>query len=210
MTTQRRGIDKPLGDLLLQTRALAQLPPAEKTSLHNLQDWLHDKHGGHGFLRGAEADVWADAWKSDLTALTSVKSDDAFSRFVSTVLVPFYHKILGHRHKARVYIRDPYTGEGQLEMPLHDYSDTWIVYCVDTLSTVLASLLPALGSLALWFLKGMQTRLLLIVVLTSVFSVVLTCVARARRVDVFVATSAFAAVLVVFVGNDCQDGGGGP
>ena len=177
----------------------------KKTSLRHLQDWLHDKHGGHGFLRGVEADVWADAWTSDLTALTATTSDDAFSRFASSVIVPVYHKVLGHMHKPRVYIRDPYTGEGQLEMPLHDYSDTWILYLVDTLSTVLASMLPALGSLVLYLLKGMQKRILVIVLLTSVFSVVLTCLARVRRVDVFVATSAFAAVLVVFVGNDCQE-----
>lgn len=49
-----------------------------------------------------------------------------------------------------------------------------------------------------------EGEILAIVIMTCLFRRVLTCLAGARRVDGFVATSALAAVLVVFVGNGCQ------
>ena len=70
------------------------------------------------------------------------------------------------------------------------------------ISTVLASMVLALSSLALYFMPSEGgARIGAVVAFTFFFSVVIVLVTPAKRVETFVATAAFAAVLIVFVGN---------
>jgi len=69
------------------------------------------------------------------------------------------------------------------------------------MSTILASLLPTLSAFALFFIRSPVAQLGGIVAFTVLFSVVLAVIARAGRVECFAGTTAFAAVLVVFINN---------
>lgn len=72
---------------------------------------------------------------------------------------------------------------------LYNYRDRTIRRWVNSLSTILASLIPTASILVLYFVQSEFIRLLSIVIFTVLFSLVLTLVARAGRVETFAATS---------------------
>lgn len=92
---------------------------------------------------------------------------------------------------------------------------------VNAISTLLSALLPSTSIFLLYFLSSPVARLAAIMLFTTVFSSVLSTVTKARRADVFAATTAlvvrsllsathaadafrltrFAAVQAVFVGG---------
>ena len=76
------------------------LEEANKADLQVLRDWLTRRTGGHCFLQGREADIWSDVHEKDLVSLTARSRDkDLLSNWVDLHIIPFYHKILGHRIK---------------------------------------------------------------------------------------------------------------
>lgn len=74
--------------------------------------------------------------------------------------------------------------------PLYYYSDNTIHAVIDTLSTILASLMPTVSAFVLYFIRSPVVRLGGIVAFTFLFAVVLAVIARARRVECFAATTA--------------------
>lgn len=63
-------------------------------------------------------------------------------------------------------------------------------------------MVPALSSLALYFLpRAGVARIGAVVAFTFFFSLVIVLITPAKRIETFVATAAFAAVLIVFVGD---------
>ena len=65
-----------------------------------------------------------------------------------------------------------------------------MIAVVNMMSTVLASLLPSTSILILFLLERPIARLAAIMVFTAVFSSTLVLFTKARRVDVFAATTA--------------------
>jgi hypothetical protein len=183
-------------------RALLALPDADTKHFNELQAWFEDDKGGHFFLHGAESMVWDPAFRKDLTSLAVREGDekDLFTRFIRVRALPLYHAILGQGYKRPLKITDPFTGDKQ-ETPVYEYSDNMILAIVNSTSTTLASLVPALSSLALYFITDPLARVGAIVGFTFLFSVTLTIITKAKRVECFAVTAAFSAVLVVFVGN---------
>ncbi|KAK8094238.1 hypothetical protein PG997_000923 [Apiospora hydei] len=72
----------------------------------------------------------------------------------------------------------------------------------------LSSTLPTLAILVLYFVKDMVTRLGLIILFTTIFAFALAFFTDAKKVEIFSATAAFAAVEVVYVGSTSAGGGG--
>jgi hypothetical protein len=66
---------------------------------------------------------------------------------------------------------------------------------------ILSSLIPTVSIYALYFLESLIMRLAVITAMSFIFSFVMTVVIQGRRADVFAATTAFAAVQVVFLGG---------
>lgn len=60
----------------------------------------------------------------------------------------------------------------------------------NAISTLLASLLPSISILVLYFLSKPVTRLMAILWFSVFFSLILTAVSSARRIEVFAATTA--------------------
>jgi len=69
------------------------------------------------------------------------------------------------------------------------------------IGTIISALLPILSVVVLYCVKNMWVRLALVAVFTVLFSLVLSLIAPAKRIEVFAATAAFASVQVVFVGS---------
>ncbi|RAL67060.1 hypothetical protein DID88_007840 [Monilinia fructigena] len=83
------------------------------------------------------------------------------------------------------------------------YEDTRIVKAVTVLSIVFASMLPITSILVLYFVSNTINRLVIAVVFEGLFAFALAMTTRASRSEIFAATSAFAAVQVVFMtGSD--------
>lgn len=66
-----------------------------------------------------------------------------------------------------------------------------MVAVLNGITTLLASLLPSTSIFILYFLKDPVARLIAIMVFTTAFSSTLVLFTKARRVDVFAATTAF-------------------
>lgn len=70
------------------------------------------------------------------------------------------------------------------------YEDAAFVAMVNTISTVLSSLLPTTSILILYMVQRPGARLAIIMGFTALFSLILTTLAKARRIDIFAATTA--------------------
>jgi hypothetical protein len=165
--------------------------------LANLRDVLDSNGGQRGFPRDLENTIWSEENETDLTSLADrYPKLDVCSRWIHSHLLRWYHNKLGHR------LHDPISlAETSVQIPMTHYSDSKLTAAVNAISTILSSLLPAMSILALYFIHDQLARMVAVVAFCLLFSVVLTLITNAGRVDCFAATAAFAAVQVVFVGT---------
>ena len=70
------------------------------------------------------------------------------------------------------------------------YKDTRLLRIADVLSTIVSSALPIAAIIALNFIDRMIIRLVAIALFTMTFSLILTIVTSARRIEIFAATAA--------------------
>ena len=61
--------------------------------------------------------------------------------------------------------------------------------------------LPTAAILVVYFVQNMVHRIGLVIVFTVIFSAALTVLTGAKRIEIFSATAAFAAVEVVYIGS---------
>lgn len=97
-------------------------------------------------------------------------------------LIPYLHRRIFWRFKAPVAY-DPESG-------LATYRNKRIERGVDIFVTVLASMIPIASILVLYFVLNTLYRLGIAVAFTGAFALCLAATTRARRVEVFAATSA--------------------
>ena len=91
---------------------------------------------------------------------------------------------------------------------VREYHMKTMVMLGNMICMILSAVLPALAILVLFNVKSMLNRLVAIILMSLLFSLVMTVIAQ-RKADIFMSTTAFAAVLVVFVGSsDVMDGAG--
>lgn len=125
--------------------------------------------------------------------LSEQHSRDDFAQYLSDKIVPWYHRRIGQRRKADLKKR----GWGGI----WEYKDKDFVLAASLICTFLSAVTPTLSIFLLYFVQDMVARLAVITATAFLFAFLMTFVIRARRVDVFAATTAFAAVQVVFVGG---------
>ena len=192
---------------MLLYRSLLHLPDADRAHLKHLREWLRDREGGHYFLRGAEAFVWGEATEQDLTSLSlhQHRNEDPVTTVIRSRALPLYHRALGHKYKKPLRVPDPFTGLKQ-PMPILYYSDQVVLHLINFLSTMMASMIPAVCTLALYFIGSPLARLGAIIGFTFLFSAVLNLITNVERSQCFGITAAFSAVLVVFIGNNGSAG----
>lgn len=70
------------------------------------------------------------------------------------------------------------------------YKNSKLLRIADVLSTIIASTLPIASIIALNFIDRMIIRLVAIALFTMTFSLILTIVTSARRIEIFAATAA--------------------
>lgn len=70
------------------------------------------------------------------------------------------------------------------------YKDEGLILFANSISTVLASLLPTASIIALYFVEKPLARLGLTMLFNALFSLTLAAITKARRIDIFAATTA--------------------
>lgn len=156
-----------------------------------LWEWLCSREGGDQFLQsGIEASPWESAKLEELLTLSPQR--DRLDTWLSDAVTPIYHRLCGYRKKPNV---DAELGLGRL----WSYRMAWLHYLGDVLCVVLSSIVPVASIQGLYWIPTTLGRLFMITGFVVIFSILLMFVAGCRRAEVFAATSAFAAVLVVFL-----------
>jgi hypothetical protein len=82
-----------------------------------------------------------------------------------------------------------------------EYSNESFVTIGNAICMILSSVIPTVSIFALYFVQSMIARLLVITAMSCLFSLIMTVIVQGKPVEVFAATTAFAAVQVVFVGG---------
>ncbi|KAF2661394.1 hypothetical protein K491DRAFT_710965 [Lophiostoma macrostomum CBS 122681] len=158
---------------------LARLNDARDFDRNSIDVWIRDSNGGKKFLSGCEARPWMSVEQPDLLSVSSRSTDDLFTRFFE-------------EHKPM---------KGQEGTNIAHYGKAGFKRMARILNTMLSALLPSLSVLALYLIHNPLVRLGAIVGFSAAFSLILTLFTKARPVEVFAATAAFASVQVVFVGG---------
>ncbi|KAH0844383.1 hypothetical protein AYO21_00851 [Fonsecaea monophora] len=213
-TLEMRKLLKEYNTALLQFASLCRLAPVNKSDLATLHELLEKRDGckepkgckepdgcGELFLTAHEYETWDEENIKDLTSVAGLYTDrDALSRFIDKMVKSVYHKHIGHKLHDPLSVTEAWAGAGK-HKHIINYPDSYITNAIDTLSTILASVLPTIAAVGIYLLDDSMTRMAVIIACTLLFSTVVSLVAKPKRAECFVASSAFAAVLVVFVGN---------
>jgi len=160
---------------------LTSLKPPTAYDQAYLSEWLKRPKMGDFPLRGLDRNIWSPD-STDLLAIRRRTSSSPFTRWLTNTIIPYLHHHLFYHFKTPV-ADDPESGICQ-------YEEKKIERTVDILVTVLASLIPIASILILYFVANTLHRLAITVAFTGIFAFCLAVTTRARRVEVFAATSA--------------------
>ncbi|KAH8646767.1 hypothetical protein BX600DRAFT_518792 [Xylariales sp. PMI_506] len=84
---------------------------------------------------------------------------------------------------------------------IHQFDEKSVSLAVTAISIVVAAVLLVGSITAFYFIETPSTKLILIYVFTAAFALSVGMMTNARRAEIFAATAAYVAVLVVFVSN---------
>ena len=142
-----------------------------------LREWLRRPEHGNNFLTGKIEGVWnIESNHRDFVSLSAENTEMDFLTRQATKYIPTLHqKLVAYR-----YPRDK----------IFEYDQTKLRRVADGFSTVFSSVLPTLSILVLYYIHNTSIRLGLILLFTSLFAAILVLVSRARRIEVFAATTA--------------------
>jgi hypothetical protein len=171
---------------------------------------------GNLALIGKDRDTWGASdeplsHNMDLLAIKSGGENDAFSTWSSQKFMYWFHHILWHRMKKA----------DDAESGIFSYEDKTLQKYTSHITTIIASSLPILAIVVLYYVDAMNARLGLMALFTVVFAACLSIFTNATRGESFIATStwvlffagyslivtdridgSFAAVQVVFISTN--------
>ena len=161
---------------------LKQSKPPAKTDLAHFRDWFERKRMGDFPILSNDRHSWDKSKEYDLIALQAETYSDHVSDWLSSKLVPIYHRVLGRRTKQPI--------EWDPESGIISYEADRLYRNVEIVSTLTSSLLPIIAIVTLYAVGTVALRLALTAVYTSLFSLCLAILTNGRRVEVFAATTA--------------------
>ncbi|KAK3652931.1 hypothetical protein LTR56_004879 [Elasticomyces elasticus] len=190
---QLRQLMKEYNEAVLHYHQMSVLPSPSPRDKHSLQEWVRWPYlGGISFL-GRDREIWTEG--RDLVSIGHRPRSNRLHDWISGWLMPAAYRSIGRRIAP---CRPATTDFGE---SLVEYSDSAVSKTASLVGTVLASILPVLAIVALYLVQGTGVRLGLITVFSAIFSTCVWLLHDGEIVAVFSATSAFAAVQVVFVGT---------
>lgn len=158
-----------------------------------LQEWLQREAFGNQFLVGVEKETYQERHERDLVglAIPPGENDDAFSTSISKRMIVVFNYLNGLLNFlfARCFPRRHQSAEPVLLQ----WNDSWLLFLVSLVFTTLAACFPVLAILALYkteadgVSKGWQIGM---IGFFSATCAAVLALAKAKRTDVFLATSA--------------------
>ncbi|EDN91968.1 predicted protein [Sclerotinia sclerotiorum 1980 UF-70] len=177
-------------ECLFQQRQLATFDLPESGNLEFLNHWLVDSRQNDCALEGLDRNVWKEG-KDLLVIKPDEIAAESFTRIPRKPLTAIYH-IFRMRCRRR---------QADEESLIYVYNEKIVIRIADMIGSAIASSLPVLAVVVLYSVHEMLARLGIIALFTVVFALALVVTTKAKRVDIFAATAAFASVQVVFVGS---------
>ncbi|KAH7324249.1 hypothetical protein B0I35DRAFT_423794 [Stachybotrys elegans] len=177
-------------EALISESAISLLPPPDRRTLKAFRtNFFHGPPGdGRSFpmLGGYSSSLYDDT--EDLVVLHTSEPPDRLTTFVQDYFGYLFTEKAGH---------------GDIVSPLVGYaSGKRIAMFISILSIVLAALLLVGAILILHRTESEDLKLGLVALFTIIFAATIGLLTNARKAEVFGATAAYAAVLVVFVSGD--------
>ena len=189
---QVRATLEKYNEALDQYLKIDRLSNPSPNDLRNLRHWLDAPEYGNGFLEKSPEHVWhaGNTLSPDefLTATTQIGMTSAISR----IFVHLRRLFSWRRSQPRIY----------------SVSGTDDGVIARTASVVIASVLPVLPIIILFFVDRLLTRLGLILLFTAVFAIVLVFGLKMQPDQALAVTTAIAAIQVVYVGSTANSGDG--
>jgi hypothetical protein len=147
-------------------------------------------------LVGEDRKVWGYTDRSvatafDLISVNPASPKDPFSNWVIHFLVRWFH------HHIRQRIQKPSDEESGMLV----YEEETVLGWTGRISTAVASLLPIISTVVLYFVSNTGLRLGLTAVFTLLFTVALMAFTKVRGMEVFVATAAYVSPIFCYLGN---------
>jgi hypothetical protein len=176
---------------LLKAYQIHSLAKPADCDINFLRDWLERPEGGDYSIKGVEAEPWKLCCAADLVTLSQLDRKDELAQSLSEKILPWYHQYLGRQKR-------PGNSDNDLDT-IWEYKHEVFVALGNITCMVLSSVIPTTSIVALHFVKSMVARLAVITAMSFIFSFVMMVIVRGKRVEIFAATTAFAAVQVVFV-----------
>ncbi|KAF2204293.1 hypothetical protein GQ43DRAFT_388278 [Delitschia confertaspora ATCC 74209] len=147
--------------------------------------WFDEKRP----LVGNARNMFNGRARHDMVSLRTPLDQDRLTTLLQTYL--------GHVFKSRKKYKDhPQDWEGMYYFP-----EATVKHIVSFVSVLLAATLLVGAITSLYFVKRPSTVIGILAAFTTLFAGSIGLLTNARKVDIYAATAAYAAVLVVFVGN---------
>jgi hypothetical protein len=162
----------------MQQTFMTSIPPPSSTDIVFLQEWLCRAGQGNCALIGRDSQLWQTTPASELIPLQVRNAEDPLSSWMIERFITWYHHRFGHLHKS-----DP-------ENQYTEYEDDKLLRIANILGTFIASLVPLLSIIVLYFIPNLLARLGLVVLFTAMFAFLLILMTKAKMVEIFTATSA--------------------
>lgn len=188
--------------MLIQQLKIVSVNPPGSSDLRYIQRFLLSEDMDNGVLTGQDTGLWGSIDKPkehapDLLALLGRHNEDFFSKWVTDSVADKLIELQQRRKSAAA--KKP---------RLDELTDKKMLRWTFMVASVLASALPILSIVILYWVRSIKVRLGLIAVFNIVCSFALACFTSAKRAEVFAVSAAFSAVCVVFVQvgtDDSQD-----
>ncbi|KAK2604475.1 hypothetical protein N8I77_007402 [Diaporthe amygdali] len=164
---------------LFKLATLAKLDGPAPPDLRFLREWFERRDMGFFPIWGLDKKSWED--EEDLIAIKPRLLQDPITRFFEA-LISLFHRFLGER------LKDPECPE--LGDSIYHYEKSLLFGAADIFTTVIASLLPMLSIIVLFFMSSNALKLVVITVFSACFSLALALTTNARRIEIFAATAA--------------------
>lgn len=168
--------------LLRQSRVLAleSPPPRARNALFG---WFQQEMP----LYGDSITLFDDKYKNDVIALKPPEDQDRLTSFIQNRL--------GHYFQSTQHAQYTFSG-------VRYFPDQTIRHIVSGLSVIISAVLLVCAIVALEYAPSKKLKLGLLAILVTFFAASIALLTNARKVEIYAATAAYAAVLVVYVSND--------
>ncbi|KAI0479761.1 hypothetical protein F4859DRAFT_529914 [Xylaria cf. heliscus] len=190
-------------ELYFNKETLALRTPHPKI-LGDLREWITRPTMGYIKILSGDFRTWESCDESDLITFENSMMD-RFTSLVTYTIIDIYHSLVGrHIHK----VREEKATQGPI-LPLNyrdhrhavTYTHRSIARFTQAFTVLIACTFPITAIVILYNVRDMVTRLGIIAALTGLFSTSMSILTMASLQEIFAATSAFAAVLVFFLGS---------